>query len=664
MLSGRWVVRHTGSIARTAARTATGIGPCGPPGRLQSGAMPRPLVFANGRLFVGVDAAYRIRELTYPQIGRFDHARDARIATGVWVDGRLTWCEDDGWERAFWYEPDAMVGGAKLSNPSLAIEIVTRESVAADEDVYTRTMILRNLGDQARDVRLFVTENLNVRETNVGDTVLWDPQSGTLVHFKERFAIAISLVAEGSEPMVACGEAGFGDLEGTFRDAEDGRLSGHPIAQGAVDATIGIGIFLEPGGAIEATLTIRAVEHPDWPNARATNPPGPSDGHGRRAETDRAWLAGLKVPTTGREGFDRLVRRSLLLIRAFFDHEGGIPAAYDNDILATARAHYGYVWPRDGALVAMVLDEVGAHAESRALFEFLARVPRTPRGGFWQKYGMDGTLGATWHRWSAPSDPDPVQPDESALVLLALRKHLAANPDRSFRSEVARALARPLTRFLLDHRDASGDPAPGYDLWEERRGIHAFTVAATIAALRAAIELLPGNPLAEEAREAADAMDQSWARWFGEDAVPNRSVGDPTADASLLMLASLGLRPQALGDDGVSALERSLWVPGIGGMARYPGDYYFRRREDAPGNPWIIATLWLAQALVRQGRWERASDLLDWVAARAADSGVLAEQYDAITGAPLSVGPLVWSHAEVVRTALVWERISGSRPDA
>ncbi|MCW5942721.1 MAG: glycoside hydrolase family 15 protein [Fimbriimonadaceae bacterium] len=618
--------------------------------------MPRPLVFSNGRFFVGVDAAYRIRELTFPKVGRFDHARDARIRTGVWADGTLVWCDADGWERAFRYEQDGLVGCVHLAHRGLGVAIETREAVAGEEDLYARTMTVRNLRDTERDIRVFVTEDLNLRETNVGDTVLWDERLGGVIHFKERIALAIILTSDGSVPMYACGEGGFGDRQGTYRDAEDGELSGHAIAQGAVDATIGVGMRLGPGESRIASLVIQAIEGPDWPAALRGERFADAEGLiARRLASDREWLGVLRVPETGVPGFDGLVRRSLLLIRAFCDRDGGILAAYDNDILDTARAHYGYVWPRDGALVAMVLDEVGAHPESRAFFEFCARLPRSPRGGFWQKYGVDGTLGATWHPWGVgPDAPDPVQPDESALVLLALRSHLGLQPDPAFRAEVGESLVRPLARFLLSHRETDGSPAPGYDLWEERRGVHAFTVATTIAALRTVAVLLDDAPLAAECEDAAHAIERGWAHRFGEGRVPMRSEGDPTPDASLLMLASLGLRPESLGEERAGVLREALWVPGIGGMARYPGDYYFRRTEEAPGNPWVITTLWLAQSYLRFGLRDRAIGLLEWVVARAGETGGLAEQFDARTGMPLSVGPLVWSHAEVVRTAALW----------
>jgi GH15 family glucan-1,4-alpha-glucosidase len=41
---------------------------------------------------------------------------------------------------------------------------------------------------------------------------------------------------------------------------------------------------------------------------------------------------------------------------------------------------------------------------------------------------------------------------------------------------------------------------------------------------------------------------------------------------------------------------------------------------------------------------------LEWVAQHGLRSGVLAEQVDPYTDAPLSVSPLTWSHAEVLMT--------------
>src|SRR5256884_9936068 len=44
----------------------------------------------------------------------------------------------------------------------------------------------------------------------------------------------------------ACGTKEVAGAEGTWRDAEDGMLSGNPVAQGSVDSTLGVSLLV-PG---------------------------------------------------------------------------------------------------------------------------------------------------------------------------------------------------------------------------------------------------------------------------------------------------------------------------------------------------------------------------------------------------------------------------------
>ena len=53
---------------------------------------------------------------------------------------------------------------------------------------------------------------------------------------------------------------------------------------------------------------------------------------------------------------------------------------------------------------------------------------------------------------------------------------------------------------------------------------------------------------------------------------------------------------------------------------------------------------------------EQAVEILEWVVKRALPSGILAEQVDPLTGAPVSVSPLTWSHSTVVATVIAYLR--------
>ncbi|HET9781220.1 MAG TPA: glycoside hydrolase family 15 protein, partial [Candidatus Dormibacteraeota bacterium] len=94
-----------------------------------------------------------------------------------------------------------------------------------------------------------------------------------------------------------------------------------------------------------------------------------------------------------------------------------------------------------------------------------------------------------------------------------------------------------------------------------------------------------------------------------------------------------------------------------GGIARYTDDYYFKVEPDTrkvPGNPWFMCTMWLAQWYIATAKTpanlKPASDIIDWVVKHQLPGGLLSEQLDPNTGAPLSVSPLTWSHAEFIVT--------------
>ena len=137
---------------------------------------------------------------------------------------------------------------------------------------------------------------------------------------------------------------------------------------------------------------------------------------------------------------------------------------------------------------------------------------------------------------------------------------------------------------------------------------------------------------------------------------------DATVDASLFGLFYFGAfaAEDPLVVETMRAVEERLWVKtGIGGVARYEGDGYMRVVGDTgsvPGNAWFICTLWLADYYIYCARTpqdlQRARLILQWTADRALPSGVLAEQVHPLTGAPLSVSPLTWSHATYVASVI------------
>jgi GH15 family glucan-1,4-alpha-glucosidase len=132
---------------------------------------------------------------------------------------------------------------------------------------------------------------------------------------------------------------------------------------------------------------------------------------------------------------------------------------------------------------------------------------------------------------------------------------------------------------------------------------------------------------------------------------------DRTIDASVFGAFYFGIfgADTAVVDETMRAVRDALWVQTeVGGIARYESDQYQRVADidDLPGNPWVICTLWLAEHAIARAttvaELQSALDLLRWARSKARPSLVLPEQVHPLTGAPLSVAPFSWSHAQVI----------------
>src|SRR5690606_9132877 len=123
------------------------------------------------------------------------------------------------------------------------------------------------------------------------------------------------------------------------------------------------------------------------------------------------------------EDIQAFSRKCLALMLTQFDSQGGILAANDSDIMIDNRSNYSYVWPRDGALVAAVLDDLGDTAAADRYADFCLRLPSLGRPYLLQKYRSDATFGSTWHPWFRNGREEiPLQEDETALTVWFLAR--------------------------------------------------------------------------------------------------------------------------------------------------------------------------------------------------------------------------------------------------
>src|SRR5688500_1653743 len=404
--------------------------------------MPRDIPVGNGRLLITFDDRYQIRDLYYPHVGQENHAGAGPCHFGVWAElpaarksgqggsihGRLAWTTDPSWTIRQHYLPESLTTRVSLKNTSLGLSVACNDVVDFHRNVFVRRIRVRNDMDVARLVKVFHHHDLLMFGTRIGDTAYYDPELRGMVHYRTKRYLMATFFEAGEQRVdeFATGTSGFGGAEGTYRDAEDGKLGMNPIAQGAVDSTMACVLPLSAGETKTLYMVIIAgksrgeiAEMQRWVHKQT-----PQRVIDRTTAYWRLWSSGPgfnfdDLP----ENVVNLFRRSLLLIRTQIDEDGAILAANDSDIMQFARDTYSYVWPRDGALVADALDLCGYSDLARKFYSFCQRTI-TPEGYFLHKYNPDGSPASSWHPWIKDGEPSlPIQEDETALVVWALWRH-------------------------------------------------------------------------------------------------------------------------------------------------------------------------------------------------------------------------------------------------
>ncbi|MHB1158672.1 MAG: glycoside hydrolase family 15 protein [Phycisphaerales bacterium] len=682
--------------------------------------MPRDIPVGNGSMLVTYDHHYQVRDIYFPHVGQENHAGGGPCRFGVYTDlpgkhahdrrnHRICWTYD-GWTISrMKYLRDTLTTDVHLHHDDMLLDMTCTEAVDFHRNIMVRRIVLKNLHTEPRNVRLYHHNDFHMFGTKIGDTAYYDPKLRMIVHYREKRYIMAGFIADGDMRIdeYATGNSGYGGAEGTWRDAEDGQLGGNAIAQGAIDSTMGLHVSLQAAGHVGAEQTAYLVigcghRHEDLVELhRFIHRDGPQAVIDRTSAYWRLWCwannldyADLPEPVVD------LFRRSLLVLRTQIDNSGAIIAANDSDIMQFSRDTYSYMWPRDGALVAYGLDLAGYGDITRRFFYLCSQI-LTEGGYFLHKYNPDGSPASSWHPWVVAGRSQlPIQEDETALVLWALWQHYYRYRDIEFVRPLWMRLIQPAAEFMVRFRDPQTHlPLPSYDLWEERWGVHAFTVASVYGGLAAARNFavcFGDKARAERYGNAAHEIRQAFCKLFWSDehgrflrrieprntkrigqiieqAAAGRSTSqingfgtedpadyyrDPVIDSSLFGIHKFHLLEA--GDHRVvqtmKHVEDELKVrTTVGGFARYADDPYHRVSDDpkqVPGNPWFICTLWMADWKIASAsnlkQLHEAITILEWVLHHANPSGTLAEQVHPHTNAPLSVSPLTWSHGTLI----------------
>ncbi|MFD5766763.1 glycoside hydrolase family 15 protein [Streptomyces sp. NPDC127049] len=389
----------------------------------------------------------------------------------------------------------------------------------------------------------------------------------------------------------------------------------------------------------------------------------------------REWTARCRY----RGPYRAAVIRSLITLKALtYAPTGGIVAApttsLPEELGGVRNWDYRSCWLRDSSLTLGALLAAGYNDEAAAWRDWLLRSVAGDPADLQIMYGPAGErrLPETTLPWlRGYADSAPVRTGNAAVDQFQLDVYGEVMDSLSLAREAgipaerhAWNLQLSLLGFLESHwRD------PDEGLWEVRGPRRHFThskVMAWVAADRAVRTLEDDPSLPGEADRWRALRDEIHAEVCAKayDAGRNtftQSYGSAELDAATLLIPRVGFLPP---DDPrvvgtVDAVRAELTHQGF--VRRYTPDS--GSVDGLPGQEgtFLVCSFWLADALRMTGREEEARELFERLTRLTNDVGLLAEEYDPVTGRQLGNFPQAFSHIGLVGTALAlpWDETAG-----
>jgi GH15 family glucan-1,4-alpha-glucosidase len=439
-----------------------------------------------------------------------------------------------------------------------------------------------------------------------------------------------------------------------------------PVALHGEDLTTVGEFVVEAGQSIPFVLSY---------GASFQSPPPEIDCFDALAGTEAFWCQWSdRCPDVG--PWTEAVKRSLITLKALtYAPTGGIVAAATTSLperLGGVRNwDYRYCWLRDATFTLLAFMNLGYYEEAQAWRDWLVRAIAGSPSQIQIMYGVGGErwlpeLIVPWlpgYENSAPvrignEASQQLQLDVFGEVIDALFQALKAGMAPSERS-------RTLRPVILDHL-ATVWREPDEGIWEVRGGRQHFVhskVMAWVAFDRAADELAVQvfNDSGKRWREIADEIHaEVCERGFDRDLNSFvQTYGSKQLDASLLVIPMVGFLPPE--DPRVRGTLRA-----IEDRLLIDGEFVLRYETEHAGDglpagegAFLVASFLLVDNYTLQGRHAEARKLFERLLSRCNDVGLLAEEFDPLTGRMLGNFPQAYSHVGLINCALSLSRQKG-----
>lgn len=375
------------------------------------------------------------------------------------------------------------------------------------------------------------------------------------------------------------------------------------------------------------------------------------------------WRAWSEARCYGDSWGDAVSRSALVLKLLVQAPSGAVAAAattsLPEQIGGTRNWDYRFCWIRDAAFTFDALLRVGCVPEARAYFWWLLHASQLTHPQLQPLYRLDG--GAHARERSLPlagyRGSQPVRAGNAASDQLQLDSYGELLQTAWLYAEAGQPLDPDVGRRLAEVADLVCElwSEPDAGIWEVRSMPEHFTHSKMMCwvGLDRASRLAGRGWLPDQ--HAARWREQSVAiRHFVEESCFSselqsyvRYAGADELDASVLLglLAGYGDAKSQRWRSTIDAVER--------GLGRGPFVHRYSGEDGLPGaeGAFVSCSFWLAEALARNGRTERATALMDRLVPLANDVGIFAEEIDPVTGAFLGNLPQALSHLSLISAA-------------
>ena len=612
-------------------------------------------IIGNGNMLVSFTKKGELLRLFYPSV---DYKQQIDFwHTGVSInDSHTIWLHDDmnnKYEQKF--EKNTNILNTNIYNSYFNIDIEQKDYVIFDKSVLVKKYKFRNLSKCEQKIDFIIYSKIKSDEANYVSGYFKD---NILMQYSHDYTLAMysnqntdSHQVNGASQTIGSGNIYGKDYIGMSEDSSLKYSIGYIKPKEEKEIVIYISLFENSETKNEIIDKIRKVKK--LPENK------------EYLFTKEYWNNYVKKHKTTyiQEGpIDEIYTRSILTFPLLTNPKtGGISAGVEIDENMTKCGRYSYCWPRDSAFITVALDMCNMEELVDKYFTEFAKKTQLNNGMWEQRYYTDGRLAPCWG----------YQIDETASIVYGTWMHYKKTQEMKFLINTI-PMSEKAVEFLIKYTDNIVENKyvtdvekkddlllyPSYDLWEEREGVHTYSLGTIYAAFKAMINMY--NIVIDANRNEKIKNLQSYCIKIKQYIEENFYTGeyfkrnsiDDYADISLLGLA-VPFDVFDVNDEMISktALRLEHYLSDHkGGLKRYENDNY------VGGNPWTIANLWMALYYAKKGNILKSKEYFNWVVDTMCKHGYLAEQINTQSQEPSWVIGLGWAHAMYI---IVLEELYG-----